>query len=294
MKDNLHSLKMASERGMYAQLTSGVYPLRIPLPPVANNGWKPYHVFFGSTEVFHCLSCHVSDLSMDHIPHLPHSHKEEEILLLLAGEVDLIFPDEQAPEGVQRKRLRPGQFVYYPTYFSHTLQTVSEAPANYLMYKWYNEPSHFGSPLAFSRFAAFSKEESKVRDGVNTHLVFEGPTTCLRKLHCHASTLTSGAGYEPHCDPYDVAFVVLEGEIETLGEPVGPHGVIFYRAGEPHGMRNPGETTARYLVFEFHGSRSAIGGSLPARLLILLIKQAFPPPLKRKLRGVLSRLSRRL
>jgi hypothetical protein len=38
--------------------------------------------------------------------------------------------------------------------------------------------------------------------------------------------------------------------------------VILYAAGEPHGMHNPGRTTAKYVVFEFH--RQGIG--LPTRL----------------------------
>jgi hypothetical protein len=51
-----------------------------------------------------------------------------------------------------------------------------------------------------------------------------------------------------------VAIIVLEGEVESLGKRVRPHSVIFYGAGEPHGMRNPGGSIARYAVFEFHGS----------------------------------------
>jgi quercetin dioxygenase-like cupin family protein len=87
-------------------------------------------------------------------------------------------------------------------------------------------------------------------------------TANLEKLHGHTSTLTPGAGYDPHADPYDVAIIVLEGEVETLGKRVGPHGVIFYAAGEPHGIRNPGYTIARYIVFEFHHRRSSFDKGL--------------------------------
>jgi hypothetical protein len=69
------------------------------------------------------------------------------------------------------------------------------------------------------------------------------------------TTLQPGAGYEPHVDAYDVGIVVLDGTIETLGERVEPHGVVYYAGGEPHGMHNPGDVPAVYLVFEFQGRR---------------------------------------
>ena len=131
------------------------------------------------------------------------------------------------------------------------------------MFKWHTDSAQTGSPLAFGHFNLFDPvENSKVEDGFCPRLLFEGPTACLRKLHCHASTLTPGAGYDPHIDAYDVAIIVLEGEVETLGERVGPHSVIFYPAGEPHGMRNPVEAIAKYVVFEFHGSQTALADAL--------------------------------
>ena len=100
-------------------------------------------------------------------------------------------------------------------------------------------------------FESLSETESK--DGFDWRLLFEGPTNFLKKLHCHVSKLSPQKGYEAHADDYDVSIVVFEGEVETLGKRVGPHSVIYYAAGEPHGMYNPGEVTAKYLVFEFHG-----------------------------------------
>ena len=65
-----------------------------------------------------------------------------------------------------------------------------------------------------------------------------------------------GAGYAAHEDSYDVAIIVLEGEVETLGKRAKPFDVIFYAEGEPHGMENPGDKVAKYIVFEFHGRRN--------------------------------------
>ncbi|MHA2219515.1 MAG: cupin domain-containing protein [Candidatus Hodarchaeales archaeon] len=272
------------------QLTSRIYPLRIPLLPDAKRGWKPYSIFKGFTAGLGDLSCHVSVLVHGHCPHSPHRHKEEELLLLLSGEVDLILPGKEASNENQRMNLKPGQFVYYPANLAHTLQTTSDAPANYLMLKWHGETKRRDSVLAFGQFDLFDQlKASKIKGGFSPHMVFEGPTDYLRKLHCHTSTLTSGAGYDPHIDPYDVVIIILEGEVETLGEGVGPHSVIFYAAGEPHGIRNPGEARAKYVVFEFHGCEIVLAKRLFYLVSSIFFKLINPRRWKRNLKYLLNR-----
>jgi quercetin dioxygenase-like cupin family protein len=180
-------------------------------------------------------------------------HKEEALLLLFAGEVDLMLPTIQVSDGSQYTHLQAGQFVYYPSNFAHTLQTTSQTPANYLIFKWHGSAKKKKSELSFGHFSMFQPvKDSEIKYGFTPRLVFEGPTAYLQKLHCHTSTLMPGAGYKPHSDMYDVAIVILEGEVETLGERAGPYSVIFYAAGKPHGMQNPGTAAAKYIVFEFH------------------------------------------
>jgi uncharacterized cupin superfamily protein len=221
--------------GREPRLTSVVYPLRVPLE---NGGriWKPYHLFHGATPNVASLSCHASALAWNQTPHPPHGHDEEELLLLLAGEVELLLPDaENLP-------LYPGQLVYYPAGFRHTIRATSRWHANYLMLKWHGR-------------ADGSVAQAEIVDARDEHAdaVFDVETASLSRLHCHVTTLGPGEGYEPHVDRHDVAVVVMDGEVETLGERVGPHGVVFTAGGEPHGLRNPGPNTATYLVVELHG-----------------------------------------
>jgi len=243
---------LGAKVGVPGRLKSRIDPLMLPLDPDEQVGFKLYHQFQGCTDNAKFLSCHVSVLVHGHCPHPPHTHSEEEILLLLAGEADLILPRMASSEGKQEFRLTPGQFVYYPAYFPHTLRTVSAHPANYLMFKW-RAPCRNRAQLDFGRFDIakfyFTDENST---GFKSRLLFEGPTGCLGKLHAHATTLAPGAGYKPHVDRHDGAIVILQGEVETLGQRVRPHGIIYFAAGEPHGMHNPGAQPARYVVFEFH------------------------------------------
>lgn len=234
-------------------LKSDIYPLSLPLAPDDLKGWKPYSIFRGPTKGIKDLSCHISVLNKDCCPHLPHAHKEEELLLVLSGQVELIIPKEDLSGGNLRVPLKERAFVYYPAYFAHTIQTVSEQPANYLMFKWASHRKLQKENLFFKRYQMFSNgDHQEIKNGFQPKLIFEGKTKYLKKLHCHTSTLTTDAGYEPHVDPYDVAIIVLEGEVETLGKRAKAYDVIFYAASELHGMRNPGQQTAKYIIFEFH------------------------------------------
>jgi quercetin dioxygenase-like cupin family protein len=250
-------LALLGVRRVALGLSSRIYPLHIPLSPDVEKGWKPYPLFNGNTVGLYCLSCHTSVLVNNHCPHPPHTHNEEEILLLLGGEVDIILPQLQPAEPNYRKRLKPGQLVYYPAQFAHTLQTVSQEPADYLMFRWLGELKKSGADLFFGYFDLFDiLKGSNIKDGFWSKLVFEGTTGYLKKVHCHVSALSPGAGYGAHIDPYAVAIIVLEGEVKTLGQRAVPHNLIFYAPGEPHSMFNPGNKIARYVVFEFHGRKS--------------------------------------
>ena len=57
--------------------------------------------------------------------------------MVLSGQADLILPTLEGQVGNDRIRVGPGQFVYYPAGFAHTLEAVSDAPVNYLMLKWH-------------------------------------------------------------------------------------------------------------------------------------------------------------
>ena len=241
-------------------LASQVCPLSLPLETDNEKGWKPYDIFFGPTSTLNSLSCHASTLISDYSPHPPHEHKEEEILLLLSGEVDIILPEEQSLGKDQKRRLKTNHLVYYPSYFPHTLQTVSPEPANYLMLKWSAfHHSKRNSQLKFGHFNLFDFfDDIKIKKRLNLNLIFEGKTEYLEKLQCHVSILKPKTGYSPHVDSYDVAIILLEGEVETIGTRAKPHSVIFYEAGEPHGMFNPSDSIAKYVVFEFHGKRNLV------------------------------------
>lgn len=247
---------VARDENSLPALSSRVHALKLPLGRDPKTGWKPHPLFRGSTPDIRWMNCHVSVLEPGRQPHPPHRHEEEEILIVLDGEADLWLEDGRAKEGVAPHRAHRGTFTFYPSHFAHTIQNNSSEPVTYLMFKWKNDRQTKGEFLR-DQFLSCAEARPGMQGPGATGFVagrlLDGETECLRHLHAHVTTVQPGAGYDPHVDPYDVGIVVLEGRIETLGERVGPNGLIYYAAGEPHGLRNVGDTPARYVVFEFHG-----------------------------------------
>jgi mannose-6-phosphate isomerase-like protein (cupin superfamily) len=223
-----------------------------------DSGWAIYSQFEGETPCLDYLEVHASVLSAGAVPHAPHHHAEEEIIVPLGGEVEILTAEDAHPDATRSRRIGPGAVVYHRAHQVHTIRSVGPGPASYCIFKWRNVPARGPGSAADSSVWSFGSAGAGAASedpGVAYEWIFDLETGYLDRLHAHFTTLDPAAGYAAHVDPYDVGIIVLEGEVETLGRRVGPGGVIFYPAGEPHGMRNPGDEPAAYLVVELHGTR---------------------------------------
>jgi quercetin dioxygenase-like cupin family protein len=236
-----------------------IQQLAMPLAEDPVKRWKPHPIFRGPTPSLHSMSCHASVLSAAHSPHPPHAHLEEELLIVLDGEAVIAVVDRRDPKKPKTARMPAGSFVYYPAYQHHTIYNPGPQPVTYLMFKWRSAVGEAEQPLATSAFNLDTVPAPESGKPFATRLLFNSPTSLLKKLHAHVTHLQPGAGYPPHRDDYDVAIVVLSGNVQSLGRTVRSPGVIYYAAGEPHGMTNIGDVPARYLVFEFHPAEAGRG-----------------------------------
>jgi uncharacterized cupin superfamily protein len=247
------------------EIGTHVYPIGVPLSPDSGQSWKPFHILRGSTPNLQSLSIHASGLRPGETPHPPHQHREDEILLLLHGEADVTLPDLRGRGEEPVVSLRPGDFVFYPAWFFHTITARGDGPASYLMLKWYNDPSEGASKDGVNRekvqYGKYQFSDYLIPTNASipfrTQLVFEGMTDCLAHLQCHTSMLQPGAGYAVHTDAHDVTIVVVRGEVESMGARLGPNSILVFAAGQPHDMVNPSDNITEYLVFEFHGTHPA-------------------------------------
>jgi mannose-6-phosphate isomerase-like protein (cupin superfamily) len=235
-------------------VANAAHPLPRPVA-LAAQAFASIPHFEGQTPALDYMECHTSLLAPGASPHPLHSHDEEEILLVVSGEAEIHTADDAKGTNLQRNALRLGDFGYYPAHQFHTIVNASAAPVMYTMFKWRNEADRRASRDALT----FARASSRFEPGgspVYRTRVLEFGTRWLKRLQAHRTIAMPLSSYAAHADSYDVAIVLLEGAIETLGQRVDAPAVLYHPAGELHGLAVPGDVPARYVVFEFDGLHS--------------------------------------
>lgn len=213
--------------------------------------WAQHPHFDGRTPNAATMESHTSMLAPGAMPHDFHHHRQEELLVIVDGEAELAIADDSKGSNARRQTMRAGDLAHYPAFAWHTLTNRSDRPVLYTMFRWDNPQAAASGTLAAGFFAG---RELLMREPEAHNLqamVFEGKTRWLKRLRAHVTVMPEGGGYDAHADRHDVAIVLIEGEIRTLGETVVAPAMIFHPAGQEHGLRNIGQGPARYVVFEF-------------------------------------------
>jgi mannose-6-phosphate isomerase-like protein (cupin superfamily) len=232
-------------------------PIPQPLPRNPATGWRPSHFYRGSTPVLRHLSCHASMLEPGCTPHPPHNHLDEEILVILEGEADIVIADSEDDPDPRIEQMRSGDMVYYPSYQFHTIRCSGESPVSYFMYRWNAPVRPNAEVLGLTIYRGLKTKVLDTGKQFDTALVLEGRTGLLDLLHVHLSEAKPGGGYAEHQDKHDVALLLFEGTVKTMGRDVKAPAVVLYPAMSLHGLSGAGTTPARYMVVEFHGAHSS-------------------------------------
>jgi len=203
------------------------------------------------------LSCHVSVLSPGRTPHKPHKHREEELLILLSGEVELLVPGNGPNREQKSHRIKPGAFIYYPAGQRHTLRNSGTGPATYFMFKWFGRAAEGSTeqlPAALYHLDdLFANCRSAEGSDFIANPVFQGATRYLDKLHGRWVILPPRNETFFNAGTGETGVLVLRGDIQVRGQDLSKDSVIFLSAGEGSTIKNAGRRPAVCLVFEFHG-----------------------------------------
>ena len=236
-----HNVEADSDDLRYPRISIARSP---DLDNASRQAWKRFPYFKTSTPVSEVVICHASVLLPGCMPHSPHQHEREEVLVVLDGEATILSEDRD--DGVLRPiEAAVGDFFYYPAGHAHTILNAGERPIRYLMFRWKTRAPTMQSALSY-HFRRQDYATGKER------FVVEQPSSGLAHLHIHFTRLQPGEAFPSHIDRYDTGILVLQGRLSMLEHDLGPGGVFYARAGELHNTRNESDEVCEYLVFEFH------------------------------------------
>lgn len=88
--------------------------------------------FFQSpTATLDQLECHVTTLNPGLMPHPPHKHVNEELIIIREGTLEVT-------QNGEAKRVGPGSVIFNASNVMHSLKNVGNTPAVYHVVSWYS------------------------------------------------------------------------------------------------------------------------------------------------------------
>ncbi|HYC70297.1 MAG TPA: cupin domain-containing protein [Opitutaceae bacterium] len=211
---------------------------------------------------------HASTLLPGRASHAPHTHAQEELIVVKAGTLEVHLNGAV-------ERVGAGSVLFFGSNDAHAVTNVGDVPATYQVFNFYTAATRTLGGRAAREAADAAKTGSAVfawdRLAVaptgtgERRQVRNAATTTLASLSCHVTTLRGGiAAHAAHRHPDEELVLVKEGEIEVTingrSQRAGPGAVFFFASNDEHGMRNAGDSTASYYVIRFSSDRTPARG----------------------------------
>lgn len=198
---------------------------------------------------------HISTLNPNLASHPPHTHPQEELIILRDGELDVHINGTNT-------RVGPGSVFFFASNDPHAVQNRGDKPATYFVFNFTTagtvamrgqppmpaDPARLGSAIFHWDKLVAEQKETGARRAVTSL-----PTATMGNFSCHVTTLKAGlAPHPPHRHGDEEIILLKEGRLEVtvngVTSRVGPGTVIFISSGDEHGWKNVGETDATYYV----------------------------------------------
>lgn len=98
----------------------------LPVHKNAKTGMEGREVFRGTTQTGCPLAMHISTLPPGQMPHAPHHHRHEEMMLIKEGTLEATISGKSS-------RVGPGSVIYINSNEEHGLKNVGDVPAQYFV-----------------------------------------------------------------------------------------------------------------------------------------------------------------
>lgn len=207
-----------------------------------------------STATIEKLECHISTLNPGLVSHLPHTHPQEELVILRDGLLDVNVNG-------RIQRIGPGALCFFASNQPHAVQNRGDKPATYFVFNFTTAATRqapaIGTPPAPGRLGSITRDWADLPAVANPkgerRTVVDSPTATLANFECHVTTINPGEiPHAPHHHPDEEIILVKEGQLEVTvnghTQPAGAGSIIFFASNDEHGLKNNGATATTYYV----------------------------------------------
>lgn len=219
-------------------------------------GWAIGILFFGPTSFLGELCVHTGLLSGHVMPHPPHCHEHEELIIALSENIEFVGCD--ADSDVQYARpVDRGSLLFTGSNIPHSVRNNASHPATYFHLRWKNTATGFPSEMQHLEFyyspgSRSGDFKSSTHEDSETIEIYSGPTRYLPRLRALFTRILPGGVIPSHSHAHEVTFLFISGLVEINGRRLEAPGFAFMGSRVPHSIINHGQQPAEYYAFELH------------------------------------------
>jgi len=207
----------------------------------------------GSTTSLAYFEVHTSTLEPGKAPHPPHTHADqEELIIVKEGLVKITV------NGVS-KIMGPGSVAYAIPGEEHGIENAGKTQATYYVFK-YKSKLPMNLERAKQNGGSFminwdTVKVAKTEKGQRREF-FNKPTSQLVKFEMHTTALNKGLdSHAPHTHVEEEVILILKGDVTMhIGDnfyKAGPGDIVFLSSGVSHALMNTGSEQCEYFAFQW-------------------------------------------
>lgn len=210
-------------------------------------------VLEGKTFALSHFEVHTSTLEAGKAPHPPHTHTdEEELIIVKEGSLKVTIKDST-------KILGPGSVAMAMPGDQHGFENGGSTPVTYYILKfksWSAMNTERGKKEGGSFMIDWNKLPVAKTEKGHRRNFFDRGTSQLTKFEMHTTALNAGlVSHAPHTHVQEEIILLLKGNVEMqIGDQfykAAAGDLIFVSSNVPHALKNVGSGQCEYFAFQW-------------------------------------------
>ena len=206
----------------------------------------------GSTTHLEYYEIHATTIPGHTEPHAPHSHLDEELVIIKEGTLEVTV-------GNEKKVLGPKSIAVIQSNETHGFRNVGDSPATYYVFRYRSKAGlvetravdEGGSILVDFETLAYNTHDKGGRRNF-----FDRPTGMCEDFEMHMTNLNEGMdSHAPHTHVVEEIILITQGEVEMhidgQWHKAMPGDLVFLDSMVPHAARNVGKGQCQYFAFQW-------------------------------------------